>query len=178
MLTAICCVPACQKLAVRCGLPWNGGFWLSEKTNSKTVPENKPKPQKESPVSSNHLCTNGPKFQTVCFYGGLTFGWCLLSSTWGACWEISVTFFPRSYDAAWRAGDGSYRSEAMNVNWKREHEQWKSNLVVYSFSHNLNHGSGKWLYLKGIYYWKDSNFTSMIMGGRVGCFFGGEILPL
>ena len=34
-----------------------------------------------------------------------------------------------------------------------------------SFSHN--HGSEKWLYLKGNYYWKGPCFTSMIMGGRV-----------
>ncbi len=35
----------------------------------------------------------------------------------------------------------------------------------YSFSHN--HGSGKWLYLKGNYYWRDPFLTSMIMGGSV-----------
>ena len=35
----------------------------------------------------------------------------------------------------------------------------------YSFSHN--HGSGKRLYLKGHYYWRDPFLTSMIMGGRV-----------
>ena len=37
--------------------------------------------------------------------------------------------------------------------------------MVYSFPHN--HGSGKWLYLKGNYYWRDPVFTSMIMGGSV-----------
>ena len=31
-----------------------------------------------------------------------------------------------------------------------------------------NHGSGKWLYLKGNYNWRDPFFTSMIMGARVG----------
>ena len=31
----------------------------------------------------------------------------------------------------------------------------------YSFSHN--HGSEKWLYLKGNYYWRDPFSTSMIM---------------
>ena len=30
-----------------------------------------------------------------------------------------------------------------------------------------NHGSGKWRYLKGNYYWRDPCFISMIMGGRV-----------
>ena len=37
--------------------------------------------------------------------------------------------------------------------------------LMYSFSHN--HGSGKWLYLKGKCYWRDPFFTSMIMEGRV-----------
>ena len=46
--------------------------------------------------------------------------------------------------------------------WK---EVLKSGCVVYSFSHN--HGSGKWLYLKGSYYWRDPFLTSMIMGGSV-----------
>ena len=35
----------------------------------------------------------------------------------------------------------------------------------YSLSHN--HGSGKYLYLKGNYYWRDPFLTSMIMGGSV-----------
>ena len=35
----------------------------------------------------------------------------------------------------------------------------------YSFSHN--HGSGKWLYLKGNYYWRDPFLTSMTMRGSV-----------
>ena len=35
----------------------------------------------------------------------------------------------------------------------------------YSFSHN--HGSGKWLYLKDSYYWRDPFFTFRIMGVRV-----------
>ena len=35
------------------------------------------------------------------------------------------------------------------------------------FSSSHNHGSGKWLYLKGKYYWRDPFLTSMIMGGRV-----------
>ncbi len=35
----------------------------------------------------------------------------------------------------------------------------------YSFSHN--HGSGKWPYLKGNYYWGDPFLISMIMGGSV-----------
>ena len=30
-----------------------------------------------------------------------------------------------------------------------------------------NHGSGKWLYLKGNDYWRGPFCTSMIMGGRV-----------
>ena len=30
-----------------------------------------------------------------------------------------------------------------------------------------NHGSGKWLYSKGKYYWREPLFTSMSMGGRV-----------
>ncbi len=38
-------------------------------------------------------------------------------------------------------------------------------MVLYTFSHN--HGSVKWLYLKGNYYWRDPFFTSMITGGRV-----------
>ena len=33
-----------------------------------------------------------------------------------------------------------------------------------------NHGSGKYLYLKGNYYWRDPFLTSMIMGGSVVCF--------
>ncbi len=37
----------------------------------------------------------------------------------------------------------------------------------YSFPHN--HGSGKWLFLKGNYYWRDPCSSSMIMGGRVTC---------
>ncbi len=39
----------------------------------------------------------------------------------------------------------------------------------YPFSHN--HGSGKWLYLKGNDYWRDPFLISMIMGGRVGRVF-------
>ena len=35
----------------------------------------------------------------------------------------------------------------------------------YSMSHN--HGSGKWWFFKGNYYWRDPFFTSMIMGGIV-----------
>ena len=35
----------------------------------------------------------------------------------------------------------------------------------YPSSHN--HGSGKWMHLKGNYYWREPFFTSMIMGGRV-----------
>ena len=31
----------------------------------------------------------------------------------------------------------------------------------------INHGSWKWLYLKGNYCWRDSFVTSMIMGARV-----------
>ena len=38
-------------------------------------------------------------------------------------------------------------------------------LVFGKASHN--HGSGKWLYLKGNYYWRDPFFTSMFIGGRV-----------
>ena len=37
--------------------------------------------------------------------------------------------------------------------------------VILFFSHN--HGSGKWLCLKGNYYWRDPFLTSMIMGGSV-----------
>ena len=37
--------------------------------------------------------------------------------------------------------------------------------MSYSFSHN--HGSGKWLYLKGNYCWRGPFLTSMIMGGSV-----------
>ena len=40
-----------------------------------------------------------------------------------------------------------------------------SPLVGYHFSHN--HGSGKWLYSKGNYYWRDPFLTSMIVGGSV-----------
>jgi len=36
---------------------------------------------------------------------------------------------------------------------------------LYSLSHN--HGSGKYLYPKGNYYWRDPFLTSMIMGGSV-----------
>ena len=36
---------------------------------------------------------------------------------------------------------------------------------AYSFSRN--HGSGKWLCLKGSYYWRGPFFTAMIMGARV-----------
>ena len=36
--------------------------------------------------------------------------------------------------------------------------------ITYSFPHN--HGSGKWLCLKGNCYWRDPCLTSMIMGGR------------
>ena len=43
------------------------------------------------------------------------------------------------------------------------HHEYK--LADYSFSHN--HGSGKRLYLKGNYYWRDPFLTSMTMGGRV-----------
>ena len=35
----------------------------------------------------------------------------------------------------------------------------------YSFFHS--HGSGKWLYLKGNYYWRDPFFTFMFIGGWV-----------
>ena len=45
-------------------------------------------------------------------------------------------------------------------------------LVLNSFSHNR--GSGKWLYLKGNYYWRYPFSTSMIMGGRVRI---GNFLP-
>ena len=40
---------------------------------------------------------------------------------------------------------------------------------VYSFSHN--HGSGKWLYLKGIYYWRYTHFSLNHDYGRKGIFF-------
>ena len=30
-----------------------------------------------------------------------------------------------------------------------------------------DHGSGKWLFLKGSYYWREPFFTSMMMGERV-----------
>ena len=42
---------------------------------------------------------------------------------------------------------------------------WNNISPNYSFSHN--HGSGKWLYLKGNYYWRDPFLTSMITGGSV-----------
>ena len=51
--------------------------------------------------------------------------------------------------------------------------------VFYSFSFfSHNHGSGKWLYLKGNCYWRDPFFTSMIMGGKVLFFFfwGGVVI--
>ena len=35
-----------------------------------------------------------------------------------------------------------------------------------SHSSSQNHGSGKWLDLKGNYDWRDQFLTSMIMGGR------------
>ena len=41
----------------------------------------------------------------------------------------------------------------------------KNAVCGYPFSHN--HGSGKWPYLKGNYYWRDPFSTSMSMGGRV-----------
>ena len=44
---------------------------------------------------------------------------------------------------------------------KREKKHGKD----YSFSYN--HGSEKWLYLKGNYYWRDPFLTSMIMGGKI-----------
>ena len=37
----------------------------------------------------------------------------------------------------------------------------------YSISHNHNHGSGKWWFFKGKYFWRDPFYTSMIVGGRV-----------
>ena len=43
-------------------------------------------------------------------------------------------------------------------------QSWKWN-CRYPFSHNPE--SGKWLYLKGSYYWRDPFLTSMIMGGMV-----------
>ena len=53
--------------------------------------------------------------------------------------------------------------------WRRLSIAFKLRLTeIYSFSHN--HGSGKWLYLKVNYYWRDPFFTSMIMGGRVWTF--------
>ena len=44
---------------------------------------------------------------------------------------------------------------------------WRMSKSSYSVPHN--HGSGKWLYLKGNYYWRDPFLTSMVMGGSV-CF--------
>ena len=39
----------------------------------------------------------------------------------------------------------------------------------------FSHGSGKWLYLKGNYYWVDPFLTSMTMGERV---YGDFIIPI
>ena len=47
---------------------------------------------------------------------------------------------------------------------RREKKSHKSH--KFTLSPN-NHGSGKWLYSKGKYYWREPFFTSMIMGGRV-----------
>ena len=45
---------------------------------------------------------------------------------------------------------------------------------LYSFSHN--HGSGKWLYLKGNYYWSDPCLTSVILGGDISGGFSMYLL--
>ena len=44
-----------------------------------------------------------------------------------------------------------------------------SEKIAHNYSSPKNHGSGKWLYLKGnYYYWRDPNFTEpWLMGGRV-----------
>ena len=47
---------------------------------------------------------------------------------------------------------------------------------IYPSSHN--HGSEKWLYLKGNYYWRDPFFTSMFTGGRVPSLKLTASLPL
>ena len=39
--------------------------------------------------------------------------------------------------------------------------------IIGDYPSSHNHGSEKWLYLKGNYYWRDPFFTSMFMGGRV-----------
>ena len=47
--------------------------------------------------------------------------------------------------------------------------EWSKTLSIHGcvfYSQHHNHGSGKWLYLKGNYYWRDPFFTFMIMGGR------------
>ncbi len=55
--------------------------------------------------------------------------------------------------------------------WKGDRllDGFKDQPTFYSVSHN--HGSGKWLYLKGNYYWRDPLLTSMIMGGSVDFIF-------
>ena len=52
------------------------------------------------------------------------------------------------------------------VGWRRlAMHMFIQNNYSYTVSHN--HGSVKWLHLKGNSYWRDPFFTSMIMGGRV-----------
>ena len=60
--------------------------------------------------------------------------------------------------------------------WERQqnvqaHATWRPESSMYLFYFCLiclsshDHGSGKWLYLKGNYYWRDPFWFSMIMGG-------------
>ena len=86
--------------------------------------------------------------------------WCRISSIMGSC-DI---FSPRQL--AWCRSPLSYFScGRFRISLTPGVKQLRR---CYSLSHN--HGSGKYLYLKGNYYWRDPFLTSMIMGGSVVCF--------
>ena len=53
-------------------------------------------------------------------------------------------------------------------NTVQSHALWKMSFCLEGYSSSHNHGIGKWLYLKGNYYWRywrDPLFTSRTEGG-------------
>ena len=90
------------------------------------------------------------------FVFGSRFSW-QISFTAVFFWVISGWCLPRTFNFI----------QLILVDWiiKEMIQHTHEKHVGYPFSHN--HGSGKWLFLKGNYYWRDPFSTSMTMGERV-----------